>query len=205
MNNSWNRVIYKFWSPFYDRFFNSKFFLHARKEMFKELSSKEKRILFVGVGTGADLEQIDHENCQVTAIDYSPHMLREAQRKFPQSSIEFMVMDAQQLSFEDESFDLVIGSLILSVVPDSKKCFDEMIRVTKKNGQLHIFDKFIPQDRRAAIFQKFMRPIVAVLGTDIGLRFEDMIEHRNEQLRMIEDVPVLFKGMYRKIVMERVL
>jgi len=52
VNNSWNKVIYKFWPPIYDKFFNSGPFLNVRKEMFKNLSIKEnKKILFVGVGT----------------------------------------------------------------------------------------------------------------------------------------------------------
>lgn len=37
LNNSWNKVIYKFWSPVYDKIFNSHLFLDARKRMFEEL------------------------------------------------------------------------------------------------------------------------------------------------------------------------
>ena len=57
MNNAWNKVIYKIWSPVYDKFFNSGAFLNARTQIFQEthFNSKQK-ILFVGVGTGADLE-----------------------------------------------------------------------------------------------------------------------------------------------------
>lgn len=44
-------------------------------------------------------------------------------------------MDAQNIEFENESFDYVIASLILSVVPDATKCFQEMTRVLKQEGK----------------------------------------------------------------------
>ena len=46
------------------------------------------------------------------------------------------------MSFADESFDYIVASLILSVVPNENKCFEEMIRVLKKDGRILIFDKF---------------------------------------------------------------
>lgn len=36
MNNNWNKIIYKIWSPIYDKIFNSDIFLHARKQIFQE-------------------------------------------------------------------------------------------------------------------------------------------------------------------------
>jgi len=47
--------------------------------------------------------------------------------------------------FEDESFDYVVASLILSVVPDANKCFQEITRVLKHEGKIIIFDKFAPK------------------------------------------------------------
>ena len=49
------------------------------------------------------------------------------------------------MSFADESFDYIVASLILSVVPNENKCFEEMIRVLKKDGRILIFDKFAPK------------------------------------------------------------
>lgn len=56
MNNQWNKKIYKLWSPVYDLFFNKGPFLQARKKIFQDMTfTKNQKILFVGVGTGADL------------------------------------------------------------------------------------------------------------------------------------------------------
>ncbi len=123
MNNSWKKFIYKIGSPIYDKFFNSGMFLNARKQIFQSIPFENKqKILFVGVGTGADLELINHSGLDITAIDYSPDMLGKSKTKFKDSAIKFLEMDAQNMAFEGESFDYVVASLILSVVPDANKC-----------------------------------------------------------------------------------
>ena len=69
-------------------------------------------------------------------------MLKKAKDKYKESTIQFLEMDAQNMSFEDHSFDVVIASLLLSVVPDAEKCFQEMARVLKREGIIILFDKF---------------------------------------------------------------
>ncbi|ASK63890.1 hypothetical protein CFK37_17860 [Virgibacillus phasianinus] len=105
MNNNWNKVIYKFWAPIYDRFFNAGDFLEVRKLTFQgvQLESGDK-LLFVGVGTGPELELINHSELDVKAIDFSPDMLKKARDKFAGSSIEFILMDAQDMDFDNHSF-----------------------------------------------------------------------------------------------------
>ena len=60
-------------------------------------------------------------------------------------------MDAQNMDFEDESFDYVVASLILSVVPDANKCFHEISRVLKYEGKIIIFDKFAPKNKKLSL------------------------------------------------------
>lgn len=137
MNNLWNKFIYKIGSPIYDQFFNTGIFLKARRQILDSIAFKKKqRVLFVGVGTGADLELINYSDLDIVAIDYSPEMLENAKAKFINSDIKFIEMDAQDLTFENESFDYIVASLILSVVPDANKCFQEMTRVLKKGERL---------------------------------------------------------------------
>ncbi|WP_409274171.1 class I SAM-dependent methyltransferase [Neobacillus sp. SCS-31] len=204
MNSSWNRIIYKLWSPVYDVFFNKGPFLKARKELFSSLPfSKGDQVLFVGVGTGADLMQISLSELNVTAIDFSIEMLEKAREKTNGEKVEFLVMDAQELSFPDESFEWVIGSLILSVVPDGEKAFKEMARVVKKGGGIVVFDKFTPPGKDLSLLKKLMRPLIRLLGTDIGVSFEKVISSSECRVRIKEDRGILLNGMYRKIVLER--
>ena len=205
MNNSWNKVIYKIGSPIYDKFFNSGIFLNARKQILLSTPfSGEEKILFVGVGTGADLELIDYSDLDITAIDYSPDMLGKAIKKFKDSTIQFLEMDAQNMIFEDETFDYVVASLILSVVPDANKCFQEMSRVLKHKGKIIIFDKFAPKNKKLSLSKVLLRPIISVLGTDIGRSFEEIIPKNNTSLIIEEDSPVMMNGMYRKIIIAKI-
>lgn len=204
MNNTWNRVIYKIWSPIYDRIFNSGPFLRARRQIFQETYfDSSQKILFVGVGTGADLELIEHTELDITAIDFSPDMLGKARAKFKTTNIKFLEMDAQDMNFDHDQFDLVIGSLILSVVPDADKCFQEMARVLKQDGEIILFDKFISKGNKQSLPKRLIRPLIKVLGTDIGLNFEEVFKKHSKELMVKEDRPVMFNGMYRKIVLEK--
>lgn len=205
MNNTWNKIIYKIGSPIYDKFFNSGIFLNARKQIFQSIRfSREQKILFVGVGTGADLELINYSDLDITAIDYSPDMLGKAITKFKDSRIIFFEMDAQDMAFEDESFDYVVASLILSVVPDANKCFQEISRVLKHEGKIIIFDKFAPKNKKLSLSKVLLRPIISVLGTDIGRSFEEIFLENNKSLNVKEDSPVMMNGMYRKIIITKI-
>lgn len=82
MNNKWNRIIYRIWAPFYDRVFNSGVFLKARSKVFDELPiTQDQHILFVGVGTGADLDFFSTSGVKITAIDISVPMLALARAR----------------------------------------------------------------------------------------------------------------------------
>lgn len=71
----------------------------------------------------------------------------------------FLEMDAQKMSFADESFDYIVASLILSMVPNENKCFEEMIRVLKKDGRILIFDKFAPKNQKVTLTKKIGKAI----------------------------------------------
>jgi ubiquinone/menaquinone biosynthesis C-methylase UbiE len=205
LNNTWNKIIYKLGSSFYDKFFNTGIFLKARRRIFQEVPFKSKqKILYVGIGTGADLELIDYAKYDITAIDYSPDMLNKAKNKFKNTTIQFLEMDAQKMSFEDESFDYIVASLILSVVPDGSKCFGEMIRVLKKDARMLIFDKFAPKNQKITFPKKLLRPFISLLGTDIGRNFEELINQNKHQIKIEKDHPVMLNGMYRYIEVSRV-
>jgi phosphatidylethanolamine/phosphatidyl-N-methylethanolamine N-methyltransferase len=204
MKNSWNKIIYKGWAPIYDAIFNAGPFSKARDELFKGIHFQPgDKVLFVGVGTGADIDRLPYEDLEMTAIDYSEDMLQVARDKYKNSKITFLQMDAQQLDFTDGAFDYVVGSLILSVVPDSKKTFSEMSRVCRKDGLILIFDKFAQPGKGLSIFKKTIRHVIKLLGTDIGVIFEETFQTKNEDLRVISDEGVMFGKMYRRILLRK--
>ncbi|WP_042347634.1 class I SAM-dependent methyltransferase [Bacillus massiliigorillae] len=204
MNNSWNKIIYKVGAPLYDRVFNSGMFLTARKHVFQNIHlEKRDKILFVGVGTGADLELISNLDLNITAIDYSKAMLDKARMKFINEPITFIEMDAQSLKFENGSFDYIFASLILSVVPNPDLCLQEMTRVLKTDGKIIIFDKFASPNKKTSLLKKIIISIIKVFGTDISLVFEKIFQPFAKKLKIEEDTPIMLNGMYRKIVIRK--
>ena len=201
MNNFWIHFIYKCWSPLYDHFFNSGIFLKARKEIFNDLFlEKGNRVLFIGVGTGADIPFFLNKGYEITAIDYSADMLKVAKQKYPDPTVTFLEMDAQKMEFPEGRFDFIVASLILSLVPEPERTLNEMLRVLKINGEFLIFDKFIPENKKMKLTQKLLRPFIKLLGTDIGLDFYDVFKVVEKQCQLIQDENIMLNGMYRKIM-----
>lgn len=149
------------------------------------------------------MELIKNLDLEITAIGLSADMLKKAIGKFDDASINFLEMDAQHMEFTNESFDYVVGSLVLSVVPDANQCLREMIRVVKGEGEIILFDKFISKDERLSVPKKLLRPIIRFLGTDIGLRFEDLFSGHGDIMEIEEDWPIMLNGMYRKIIISK--
>lgn len=202
MNNKWNRFIYKLGSPIYDLFFNRGIFYAARKKVFNQFPIEEgQKVLFVGIGTGADLSFFPIEQLQITAIDYSEEMLQKAKEKYPNSKIEFIHMDAESLELKDDSFDVVVASLVLSVVPHPKKVMSEVLRVTNNGGRVIIFDKFARG--KLSFGKRIIRPFVKIMGTDIGISFEEVYETVKHNCHVLTDEDVMLSGMYRKILLEK--
>lgn len=130
-------------------------------------------------------------------------MLDQAKKVYHSDRIRFIQMEAQKLEFPNESFDLVIANLILSVVPSPEQCLQEMIRATRKGGELLIFDKFSPSNNELPKIKKMLRPLIRMFGTDIGLRFEQIAHPFLTYIDVKENSAVLFNGMYRKILLHK--
>lgn len=205
MNNRWNKSIYRLWAPFYDKVFNAGPFARARKELFADLNLQPgQRVLLVGVGTGADLRFLYGKQAEITAVDLSAAMLDKARQRVNEAEqVQLLEMDAQELQFADQSFDLVVASLILSVVPDANRCMAELVRVTKKQGRIMIFDKFKPSGKKLPLGKRMLQPLIAVFGTDIGRDFTGILAPYRNQVILREDSPAMFGDMYRRIVLER--
>ena len=103
---------------------------------------KVLQILDVGTGTGYFailLSQIGH---QVTGIDLTDAMLKEARDNAALYQVHptFQQMDAQKLAFLDQSFDVVISRNLTWTLPDPEAAYREWMRVLKKGGILLNFD-----------------------------------------------------------------
>jgi len=93
----------------------------------KELKiNKETKLLDIGCGTGVS-SQFD---CDVTGIDPSEELLKIAERKFPDK--QFLNESAEELSFEDKEFDVVVSLTAIQNFDDLEKGLSEIERVGKE-------------------------------------------------------------------------
>lgn len=201
MQNRSNLRIYRWWAPFYDLVIRP-VYRSARQCALSRLNVQAgERVLIPGVGTGQDLEWLPAE-ARITAIDLSPDMLKRAHTKTRGRSIHLAIMDAQNLSLADHSFDAIVFNLILSVVPDGSAAFRETWRVLRPGGRAVIFDKFLPETEPLSPARRVIGKIITAVGTDPNRRLSEIIGvapgiivERNE--------PSLLHGQYRIILLRK--
>lgn len=106
------------------------------------LPSGKLRILDAGTGTGYFSILLARRGHKMTGIDLTHAMIAEAKTQAETEGlpIRFEVMDAQALSFANESFDAVISRNLTWTLPDPETAYREWFRVLKKDGVLINFD-----------------------------------------------------------------
>jgi ubiquinone/menaquinone biosynthesis C-methylase UbiE len=144
--------------------------------------------LEVAIGTGLNLAHYPAA-ARLTGIDLSSEMLLVAKSRAERlgRKIELMVGDAQDLPFEDRSFDTVVCTYALCSVPDEAQAILEMNRVLKPGGRLILLDhvrssvkpifwlqkiyEFIPSRTKGEYMTR--RPALHVMATDFDIKARD--------------------------------
>jgi ubiquinone/menaquinone biosynthesis C-methylase UbiE len=100
------------------------------------------RVLDVGCGTGAIALLFAEMGHQVTGIDLSERMLAKAREKASAQNLpaEFRTGDAEQLPFDDGSFDVVVNRHLLWTLPHPEIALKEWHRVLKTGGIVLIIE-----------------------------------------------------------------
>ena len=129
--NFWDRN-----AGLYDRFMRKD---GAAYEMMYEMIRpvvRHKTVLELATGTGLIAKHIVNAAALVEATDASAEMILEAKRDNQSAKLHFSVQDMFRLPYADKSFDVVIVSNALHIVPQSEKALDEIRRVLKDGGVL---------------------------------------------------------------------
>ncbi len=105
---------------------------------FAKLIPKKGKLLDVGCGGGRDAKYFVQKGFDVTGVDLSKVMLREARKQVPKA--KFKEMDVLDLKFPDNTFDAVWAHAILLHLKrkDVPKALQELKRALKKDGILHV-------------------------------------------------------------------
>ena len=120
----------------YDRFMRKD--REVYEKMYELIRSvvKDKTVLELATGTGLIARHIIKAAAHIEATDASVEMIAEAKRDNQSAKLHFSVQDMFRLPYADKSFDVVIVSNALHIVPQPEKALAEIHRVLKDDGVL---------------------------------------------------------------------
>ena len=118
----------------YDRFMRKD--RAAYDEMYELIRPvvRHKTVLELATGTGLIAKHIVNAAAHIEATDASAEMITEAKRDTRSTKLHFSVQDMFRLPYAEESFDVVIVSNALHIVPQPEKALAEIRRVLKDGG-----------------------------------------------------------------------
>lgn len=96
--------------------------------------SSKPKILEIGCGDGFVLKTLESKSAELHGIDISTKRVERAKRFLPHAKI--CEADAENLPFEDNCFNVTVCSEVLEHLKNPQKAVEEMIRVTKKSGDM---------------------------------------------------------------------
>ena len=103
---------------------------------------KTGKVLDLGCGPGFFSIPLASADYDVVGIDYSYEMVARATENASRTGVQpvFMRMDAQSMTFADESFDLIVSRDVLWNLEYPEKAYSEILRVLKPGGKALISD-----------------------------------------------------------------
>ncbi|NJE41950.1 class I SAM-dependent methyltransferase [Thermococcus sp. GR6] len=166
----------------------------------KALSMAKGKVLEIGVGTGKNLPYYP-KDVEVIGIDFSRGMLEKAERRRKELGLEnvkLLLMDAQNLEFEDNTFDTVVSTFVFCTVPDPIKGLKEAYRVLKPEGKAIFLEHMKSESKLLNIPLYLMDPIMkALVGTSMVRETQKNIEEAGFKIEKVEN---LFFDIVRLIV-----
>jgi SAM-dependent methyltransferase len=112
------------------------------------------RVLDVAAGTGNASIPAARAGADVTASDLAPELLEAGRRKAEAEGLEldWITADAENLPFEDESFDVVLSAIGVMFAPHHQAAADELVRVCHPGGTIALLN-WAPQGMVGHLFK----------------------------------------------------
>jgi ubiquinone/menaquinone biosynthesis C-methylase UbiE len=128
------------------------------------ISGASGDVLEIGGGTGANLGYYGAGVESLTVTEPEPPMLKRLERKAREQNSRATVLraPAEDLPFEDASFDTVVSTLVLCTVADPRRAVAEVARVLRPGGRLLFLEHVRADGRwRQALQRRSVRPWAA--------------------------------------------
>ncbi|NHZ85385.1 MAG: methyltransferase domain-containing protein [Planctomycetia bacterium] len=195
-------------AKYYDKFLYL-FVRRIRNKILKIVKENQyKNILDVCCGTGNQLKLLKKHRVDGVGIDLSKAMLKVA--KSGKIKANCSEQDAENINFNDESFDMTMTTFALHEKSNSsaKKILNEMIRLTKKNGHLIIVD-FSINKNTLSFARKGISFIESRAGDDHFKYYSDYVSSngldtllKGSPLKEIEKYYFAFNGVVLKVLVK---
>ena len=170
LNNDMMVGDYDRWAPVYDFIFGP-VFQRGRQVAIEAAEKIGGRILEVGVGTGISLQDYSPRN-KIVGVDISASMLEKAHARVKELGLthveQLAVMDASNLDFVDNSFDVVVAQYVVTTVPKPEPTLDEFSRVLKPGGEIILLSRVSDE----AGLRRSIEHLVAPAARKLGWRTE---------------------------------
>lgn len=107
------------------------------QKMVEKLDVKNKNVLEVGVGVGADAALLTQKGARFFGLDLTKNAVTLTQKRFHLFQLNgiFLISNAEVLPFKSESFDMVYSMGVLHHTPGEGEAICEIYRILKKEGQ----------------------------------------------------------------------
>ena len=112
------------------------------------------RVLDVAAGTGNASIPAAQRGARVTASDLTPELLEAGRQDAEAQGLEldWVEADAENLPFEDESFDVVMSAIGVMFAPHHQEAADELVRVCRPGGTIGLLS-WTPEGMIGALFR----------------------------------------------------
>ena len=192
VENDFVEGVYDKLAKVYDLFFGPTLHPGRLKAMQRMNIQTHERVLEVGVGTGINLS-LYPRGCAITGIDFSGSMLEKARERAArkdQASIRLLQMDAADLKFADNSFDIVYAPYLISEVPDPLKVEREMRRVCRPGGRIIFLNHFLSPNPLLSRTERLISPFTIHIGFKADLDLPAFLAQADLQPVSIEKVNI---------------
>jgi ubiquinone/menaquinone biosynthesis C-methylase UbiE len=149
----------KWFSKMYDPFMKpleSRGFRDIRKNL---VQKSEGKVLEIGSGTGLNFPYYV-DAAEVTALEPDSFMRERSLSRATHAKVPIRVIsgNAEQLPFQDNEFDVVVGTLVLCTINNPNKALEEMRRVCKAGGKVLFFEHVRMNDSILGFLQDWLTP-----------------------------------------------
>ena len=155
-----------------------------------KIDKKDMRLLEAWVGSGKNIEYYP-EQIEIYAIDFSPKMLKEAEKKANKfnKEVKLVEMDIQNLDFEDNYFDLIVTSCVFCSVPDPVQGLKELKRVLKEDGRIIMLEHMRSQNELVGKFMDWFNWVsLYTWGANINRKTMENIEKAGLEIVEVNDL-----------------